>query len=209
VVPTNGYVPDFPFFPLNTEYGFFRFPYSCVFGSFGESLLDLTIGGTIPTFFAPGQKFNLTQSENFLRVPASIVNRAKKAHPNITTLYTSISQFDVLFTNAYPATFNAASKPLTASVDITDVNATEPIVVPVPQSGDLSLGLVTASNTIGDIVHVSVGNATAVAQFRDACGKSLLSLHVTCSPVAYLELIGIVITDQKPDNFTLGVNHAS
>lgn len=54
---------------------------------------------------------------------------------------------------------------------------------------NLTLGPVTAGAN-GDIVSIAVGNSTADVVLKDENGYVLANIPVTCTPVAYLELIG-------------------
>nr|POE48767.1 hypothetical protein CFP56_38863 [Quercus suber] len=199
LAPAVGYVPAFPPTPALYESGSFRFPYNCNFGN-----LDLTIGGEIPTYFAPGQKFSLTYADSFLRVPASLVKLAKSAFPNLKSFDTTITSFNILFTNASPATFNAAATPIKSSIDVTGASGSTDFVIPIPQSGYLpNVGPITAGSA-GTIAGVAIGTANATVVLTDNTGKSLLTLPVTCNVPAPLELIGVPITTQKPGNYTLG-----
>lgn len=103
----------------------------------GPQVVDLTIDGTIPTYFNPGQQFSLTNANSFLRVSPSLVAAAKQLFPNVATFDTTVSEFDILFTNASPSLFNVARTPLESSVDVTGSNN---VIIPIPRSGFLTVG---------------------------------------------------------------------
>nr|POE96967.1 hypothetical protein CFP56_63792 [Quercus suber] len=190
LAPAVGFVPDFPPTPATYESGAFRFPYNCDFGALGPQNLDLTIGGEIATYFAPGQKFSLTYADSFLRIPASLVSLAKSAFPNLKSFDTTITSFDILFTNASPSSFNAAANPIKSSIDVAGASSSEDFVIAIPQTGYLpDVGPITAGSA-GTIAGIAIGQANATVVLVDTSGNSLLTLPVTCNVPAPLELIG-------------------
>lgn len=143
---------------------------------------------------------------------------AKQAYPSVATFDTTITQFDLEFTYANPSVYNVASTPIESNIEVTDN-----LVIPIPKSGYLSVGPITAGAD-GNVVSVAVGNATASAVLRDGSGNALLTLPITCSPPAPLELIGYVhdtgyrlqandysvpISSQAIGNYTLGTAQQS
>jgi len=203
--PENGYVPDLGTVPLNDQYGFFRFPYGCIFGALGAEQLDLTIGGQLPTILIPGEEFSLERAQSFLRVPPSVVKLAAEGFPNATTLSTTVTDFDLYFSNVSPGSVNVAyATPLQSLIDITGVNTSEPLVIPIPESDRLTVGPVTVANAVGEVMSLSVGNASALVALLDADGTELYGFNATCAPYAALELIGVSIAEQLPLNYSLG-----
>jgi hypothetical protein len=204
-VPKNGYVPDFGNVPLNDQYGFFRFPYGCDFGALGAEQLDLTIGGQLPTVLIPGEKFSLSRAQSYLRVPPSIIALAKKGFPTASKLALDVSAFDLFFSNASPASINVASPThLKSTVDISHASNKTALVIPIPEFNSLKVGPITVANKVGDVMSLSVGNATAAVSLLDNSGKSLYDFNVHCQPYAFLELIGVSIAEQLPLNYSLG-----
>lgn len=185
--PANGFIPNFPQTPNLFESGAFRFPYSCDFGSLGVYPLDLEIAGTIPTNFKPGQQFSLTNAQGFLRVPQNLTDLAKAGFPSATTFHTTVSEFDILFTNASPATYNVAGSQ--TIVSDAAIPASGQLTIPIPSTGSFSIGPITAGAD-GTIVGVAVGKSVASIDVRDASGKTLFTLGATCQVPAPLELIG-------------------
>ncbi|QIW99858.1 hypothetical protein AMS68_005376 [Peltaster fructicola] len=203
--PKNGFVPTFPTTPELYESGAFRFPYQCDFGPLGPQTVDLTIQGTIGTYYRPGAKFSLTSSNSFLRIPQQLVTLAKQAYPTVQTFDTTVSKFEITFDNATPARFNVASTPLNSNIDVT---GSDNLVIPIPKNGNLVVGPITAGQN-GQVIAVGVGNATATAVLRDASGASLLELPITCNPPSPLELIGVPISNAQLTNKALGVMQQS
>lgn len=203
IAPALGYVPDFQPTAQQQESGYFRFPYACNFGPLGPQDLDLIIGGTIPTYLAPGQQFYLSNADSFLRIPSSLISLAKQAFPNAKTFDTSVTNFDILFQNAQPNSFNVAKNGLKSSVPVPD-DATKDLVLPIPYDGFLNVGPVTAGAN-GQIVSVAVGTANATTQLSDASGANLFSFPVDCQVPSPLELIGVPITSTVPGNYSFGI----
>jgi hypothetical protein len=189
LAPRNGFVADLPATPNLFQSGAFRFPYSCDFGAVGKYPLDLEIVGTIPSYFKPGQQFNLANAQSFLRIPTNLTTLAKNAFPQATTFHTTVSEFEILFTGASPANINVASTNTIVSDAAIPANGQQ-LIVTIPENGSLTVGPVTAgsSGTTG----ISVGQAKASIDVRDASGATLLTLAATCNVPAPLELIGYV-----------------
>lgn len=148
----------------------------------------MIIGGTIPTYFNPGQQFSLTQSNSFLYVPSNLISLAKQAYPNATQIDTTISEFNLLWENASPATFNVASTPIRTSVDLGQISDGSQSVIPIPQNGYLTIGPFAAGSD-GTYAAVAVGTANATVSIVDSASNSLLSFDVACKVPAPLELI--------------------
>ncbi|KAK4504357.1 hypothetical protein PRZ48_005273 [Zasmidium cellare] len=202
--PSNGFVPAFPPTPNLYESGAFRFPYDCNFGPLGDYTLDLEIAGTIPAYFAPGSQFSLSNAQSFLRVPDSLSSLAVSAFPDAKTFETTVTEFDILFDNAQPATYNVAKTPIHASSPISGSD----VIIAIPETGSLNVGPITAGKD-GQIVAVAVGSANASVAIADASGNALLTLPVTCKVMSPLELIGVPITSQIPDDYALGIKQKS
>lgn len=188
--PANGFVPQFPPTANLQESGAFRFPYECDFGSLGTYPLDLEIAGTIPAYFAPNSQFSLTNAQSFLRVPTNLTTLAKNAFPQATTFHTTISSFDLLFSNASPASYNVASTAIVS--DATIPSDGSQLIIAIPETGSLTVGPIT-TGADGTVVGVAVGDAVASVAVQDASGNTLLTLDATCKTPAPLELIGYVI----------------
>lgn len=132
-----------------------------------------------------------------MRIPPKLVDEAKAAYPTVQTFDTTVSKFEISFDNASPARFNVASTPLNSQIDVT---GGDDLVIPIPKSGNLVVGPITAGAD-GTIVAVGVGNATATAVLRDSSGASLLEIPITCNPPSPLELIGYVICPSSVRQF--------
>jgi hypothetical protein len=212
-----GSVPSFPPTPSGYESGAFRIPYNCSFGGLGVYELDLTIAGTIPTYVAPGGSFSLTNGESFLTIPLALTQLAKKAFPQATTFHTTISSFIVQMANAVPAQFDPfASAPLISDVNIPNNPATQ-LVIPIPQPGSFNVGPFAAAQLPAGglfapispplVVGLSLGTSNASVEVQDFFGNVLLTLATNCFPAETITLVGIPITNQVPDNYTLGSNN--
>jgi hypothetical protein len=205
LAPKNGFVATLPPTPNLFQSGAFRFPYSCDFGAVGKYPLDLEIVGTIPSYFKPGQQFNLANAQSFLRVPTNLTTLAKNAFPQATTFQSTISEFEILFTGASPASYNvAASSSIISNAAIPA--AGQQLIIAIPENGYLNaIGPITAgsSGTTG----IAVGQAKASINVLDASGTTLLNLAATCNVPAPLELIGVTISPKTPGNYSLGVNN--
>jgi hypothetical protein len=206
LAPRNGFVAPLPATPNLYQSGAFRFPYSCDFASLGKYPLDLEIVGTIPSYFKPGQQFNLVNGQSFLRVPTNLTTLAKNAFPQATTFQTTISEFEILFTGASPASYNvAATTSIVSNAAIPAVG--QQLIIAVPENGYFNaIGPITAgqSGTTG----IAVGQAKASINVLDSTGKVLLNLAATCNVPAPLELIGVTISPNTPGNYSLGVNNS-
>jgi hypothetical protein len=202
--PKNGYIPNFPTIPQNTEFGYFRFPYNCTLGALGVQQLDLTLGGQIPTYVRAGASFSLTNGRSFLRIPANLVALSKLGFPSVATFNTNATSVQIRTTNASPALVEVVKNPpLVSVVDVRNVDTTKDLVIPLPAAGStLTVGPVVAG-AAGGIIGLSVGNATAHTQLRNATGAVLFEFDVQCVPVADLKLAAITISNVAPQNATL------
>jgi len=201
--PSNGYIPKFGSVSSGNEYGFFRVPYNCTLGPLGTQILDLTVGGSAPLYLAPSQKWSLTRGQSYLRIPASLLQLAKMGFPTVSDFRTNVTQTDILFSNSSPSSINVAKTPIISVVDVTNANTSQPLVIPIPASGDLaSIGPITAG-AAGLLTSLSVGNATAHTQLRNATGAVLFEFDVACTAVQGYVLAQIPITNQKPGNYSL------
>ncbi|KAF1824999.1 uncharacterized protein K489DRAFT_368210 [Dissoconium aciculare CBS 342.82] len=201
--PKNGYIPNFPTIPSSTEFGYFRFPYNCTLGALGQQQLDLTLGGRIPTYVRNGASFSLTQGGSFLRIPANLIALSKLGFPSVATFNTNATSVQVRVTNASPAIVDVVKNPpLVSVVDVRNVDTTKDLVIPIPATGTISVGPVTAG-VAGTPIYLSVGNATAHTQLRNATGAVLFEFDVQCVPVADLRLAAITVSTVAPTNATL------
>lgn len=176
------------------ETGSFRFPYTCDFaGPLGSRDVDLALTGTIKTFFAPGESFSLTDAEAFLRIPSSIVSDAANAYPGVTSYRTTVQSFIIGTENASPASLNALKSPITVTTTPTDGQEVD---IPIPESGTLSIGPITAGQA-GSEAFIIAQDAAATITFLNAAGKSIGSSSVTCSPKQESKIIGYVAARLK------------
>lgn len=149
----------------------------------------MLIGGTIPTYFHPGQSFDLAQSQNFLYVPPSLISLAAQAYPSATELALEISEFDLKWENASPDTYNVAGNGnISTTASLTGAAGNSNFNIPIPTDGYLTIGPFTAG-TDGTYAAVAVGHSVFEASLLDASGKALFTFDGTCDPAAPLELI--------------------
>lgn len=175
------------------ETGSFRFPYSCTFASALKSDVDLTITGTVPTYFNPGQKFSVTDSFAYLRLPASLVSTITSAFPSAGSIRTNANDFEIGVTNGSPASINVLSTPVSVT---TPVTKGQELDIAIPASGTLTIGPITAGAP-GQELFLDSRNATGTADILDTTGKSLGSVDFVCSPKYASQLIGIPVTTLK------------
>lgn len=155
----------------------------------------------------PGESFSLERAQSYLRVPPSVLQLAKQGFPSVATFSTVVSAFDLYFSNASPASINVAagtSGGLKSLTNVVGINTSAPLVIPIPEYNTLTVGPVTVADAVGDVMSLSVGNATAAVQLLDAEGNKLYGFDVTCAPYAALELIGVTIAETLPLNYSLG-----
>lgn len=156
----------------------------------GAQTVDLVIGGSTKVNFLPGEVFNLSYANSFLYVPPSLITLGAQAFPNATTISLDVSQFDLTWVNASPATYNVVGdKGVQTTVSIASAKGNADFSIPIPQDGYLTLGPFTAGSESGSFAAVSVGDSKFSSALEDSEGNKLFSFDGTCKPSGAMELI--------------------
>lgn len=163
--------------------------------------LELIIKGTFPTYLATGQTFNISHLNAFMNIPPDTFELFVRAF-NVSTshsylLSTKFSDFDLLWTNVQPSTFNIESQVdvgFLAFVDGSVVLTGIPLLSQNPVTGvvrdNFTVGPFTAGGgEAGDVASLNVGQLKGSLNVVEANGPGVTQFSGSCGLHAPVELI--------------------
>ncbi|KAA2250173.1 hypothetical protein F0L68_39205 [Solihabitans fulvus] len=190
VVPTAGAAPVSPAVPAGAEIGQVNFPFSCTMPIIGTQTVNVGLSGTLTSQLGSGQQFYLSDGAGTLTIPANVVNLI--AALGADSMSGTVNTLQITATGATPASLDAANgTPIV--IPSTKLVADQPVVLPLPADGLLTVGPYTAGTS--GIANLGVGGSTATINLADASGNPVLyPLDVTCdapNPTVSLAAVNI------------------